>query len=211
VRALVARSAGGPRCLATPRIDEPKMRTTDFCPSLESNGHPDPLGYRGPRGVRFGRRLTAPLRASVVQPCLESSVIFSSRCSERAPPLDTPVALRACTYAELRFARTRRAKTASPRTTSIVRSYPGRGCLRPFSCPSRSEAFRDPRLWSETPVTRHWKDDATRHMIRSHSRTLVSSRVIVARLCVYRLRDYGSAPDHTALLHAFVPEERNSS
>jgi hypothetical protein len=207
VRAPVARSAGGPPCLATPRIDEPKMRTTDFCPSLESNGHPDPLGYRGPRGVRYGRRLTTSLRASVVQPCLESSVVFSSRCSERAPPLDTPVAFRACTYAEidshvlgeprpLHHAR-RQSYAATPAGSASVR-FP-------------DSIARVPRLWNETPIARRWVDGATRHMIRSHSRTLVSSRVIVARLRVYRLRDDGSAPDHTALLHAFVPEERNSS
>jgi hypothetical protein len=45
VRAPVARSAGGPRGLATTWIDETKIRTTDFCSSLESIGHPDRVGY----------------------------------------------------------------------------------------------------------------------------------------------------------------------
>lgn len=61
------------------------------------------------------------------------------------------------------------------------------------------------------PIARWRLDDATRHWIRSHSPTLGSSRVIYAPPSHSKLVVLGSAPDHAALLHAFVPEERNSS
>ena len=74
------------------------MRTTDFCPSLESNGHPDPDMFcrlsrdplRGPGGAAGGRRFTASSRASVGLRSVSNERVLLVEQRLRPPPL-TPL------------------------------------------------------------------------------------------------------------------------
>lgn len=199
------------------------MRTTDFCPSLESNGHPDPLGFRvlsrrtGADGASRRRCALRWFRPVSIERFLLVEVRRFDATS------DTPVALRATYALESKFSYPGPALRRIPGSHVLEEPRPTRHARREsyvttpardafVLCPARildCSSTRD--ACDRPPIARRWVDDATRHMIRSHSRTLVSSRVILSPPSRHALVGHGSAPDHADPLPSFVSAELNGS